>query len=189
MNRERRSESLLRTVVMTVGLALVATASMTHDRGCTSSQPAAREDVTITTDRTDYRKGDTVTVKVRNRLRDSIWYLDAELGGRHPWWGIQRSEGGDWKEIALWKPVDGECALVVSEHVPIEELVRELGPDSERIDPWALANCVEISPVGPELQLQPVEPGNYRLLFTYGTDPSSWKDSTVYSGEFSVGGD
>lgn len=144
--------------------------------------------VTIKTDKTDYKKNETVSITLKNELDRSIWFLNVERGGRNPWWGLHKLGDGHWTQREIWKPTNGECVVVASERIPIEEYLEELEPGSEKTSQWTLETCVLVSPVGPKLKRDRVESGTYRLVFSYGLDRSIKERHTCISREFSVGG-
>lgn len=156
----------------------------------------APQQITITTDRTEYKQGETVEITVRNSLDKPIWYLDLDTGC-HRWWRLERQVNGTWEFIQVLPPIitryGEECISCPPppDSVPMGELVIKLEPDSEVNDTWNLKNCEVTSG---ELNLKFIEPGIYRLSFSYGfgKDSSgnwvqdSWSEKTIYSKEFRI---
>lgn len=142
--------------------------------------------VTVRTDASEYRNGDTLNVAVENGRARSVWFLRMERGGRNPWWSLQRWEGGSWADIDVWKPTNGECRIVVSEPDASENLTRELAPGASLSDTWTLQNCTVTSPVGPMIELRRLQTGTYRVLFRYGSERITPREHVAYSAEFRV---
>jgi hypothetical protein len=155
----------------------------------TAHAQAVSGEVTITTDKTDFGMDEILSITLRNTSENSIWFLNAERGGRNPWWGLERFEDGQWAQREIWKPSDGECVVVASERTPFEEYIEELEPGSVKTTQWSLETCTVVSPVGPKLHRDPVEAGTYRLVFRYGLNESINEHHSCYSREFKVGGD
>lgn len=144
-------------------------------------------EVTIVTDKTEYKQGEIAEIIVKNNLDKSIWYLNAELCGWNPWLNLQRFEKGTWRKLEIQKPEDnGKCMICVREYTPIEALIFELKSSSELVDRWILKNCETVSVIGPKLTLKLIEPGIYRFSFNYGLTKNTYTEKITYSNEFII---
>ena len=138
-----------------------------------------KEEVSITTDKTEYRQGEIVKITVRNNLDKSIWYTDF---GVYPWWKLEVRENKEWKSIKLLLPTltkYGEECIAFPPPQSIEEVLKELKTNRGVTTAWNLRYCKDSTPSF-------IESGNYRLAFTYGLTTDSYAEKTVYSNEFII---
>lgn len=129
--------------------------------------------VLVSTDRREYRQGDTVAIAVRNETDRSIWY---SAGQR--FWTLERLDPNNrWIEVNFSFPVSGPrsgtemCSYIVHERPDPSELkAREVLHAV-----WPLAKICEwpLEPIGvPTAAPKPVPPGTYRVVFIYGLSSS-----------------
>ncbi|MDD5108175.1 MAG: hypothetical protein PHC29_01510 [Candidatus Omnitrophica bacterium] len=149
---------------------------------------AENQGVTITTDKTEYSQGDTVTIIGRNGLDKSIWGFNS-CGGR-PFWGLQKLTDGTWKNLDLCLPLknkkDWECIMVLCERSEPRELKSKL----EIKDEWHITFfCDFINEKGilldkPKERI--IKKGIYRLVLSYVFDEDSIDREIIYSNEFKI---
>lgn len=155
---------------------------------CSFTKESAGE-VTITTDKTEYRQDETIEITVRNTLDKSIYYVD--LSPALSFWRLERLENNSWKEITSQfqfpEIVAGreECTLIVFE---IREPF-EFGQNSEMSHRWNQRIClIDRQPY----ELKFIDKGYYRFSFTYAlnrTNELPYKlldPKTIYSDEFTI---
>lgn len=136
-------------------------------------------EVTISTDKTEYRQGETVNMTVRNGLDKSIWYADF---GCYPWWKLGEQKDKGWESIEVLLPIPtkyGEECIACPPPESTEDVLKELKPNSEISKAWNLKNCKGSIPVF-------INKENYRLSFAYGFSKDSWNDEIIYSNEFVI---
>lgn len=152
--------------------------------------PAPEGTVTITTDKPEYKQGETVQIAVRNGLDKSVWYFKGCASPR--FWSLQRLEDGRWKGIYLFLPdlVEEEevCNFKLCERA--EPL--ELKAKAEINHSWRGTICeLPLKVIGiPEVEPKTIEEGTYRVSFTYGLGKKGFdllEEETVYF-EFTIVG-
>lgn len=142
--------------------------------------------VIVSTDRREYRHGDTVVIVVRNETGHSIWYFASPR-----FWDLERRDlNNQWIEVNFSFPLPDPrsgtetCIFILYERPDPSELKAQevLGAA------WPLAVICEwpLKPIGvPTIAPEPVTPGTYRVVFTYGLSSSyeslSEKKKKVYS--------
>jgi hypothetical protein len=159
-----------------------------------------KEEVTVTTDKTEYNTNETVRITVKNNSDKSIFNF--EVCGNKPWWRVQKFEGGQWKEINFSFPIlksepvipgypkeiEAVCEFIFCEKPELSEL----RPDFENTDEWQLYKGIcewPLKPIGiPKTKPKPIETGTYRLFVIYGfhKDFNSTEARTIYSNEFTI---
>jgi hypothetical protein len=150
------------------------------------------KDVIITTDKTEYERGETIKITVRNGLNKSIWYIDGPIPPL-AFWNLERFVSNTWKDIGYeysdQLPVIEEgrevCRIFLFEVLDLAELK----PNSEISHEWNQKICLfDREPFEPKL----IDKGHYRFTFTYGLgksseDPQEIVDKrTIYSNEFLI---
>lgn len=153
--------------------------------------------VTITTDKTEYEQGEIIKITVKNNLDKSIWDF-GNCGGKR-WWGVQKFENNSWEDVLFSKPdiIEEEiggyraykqtCDFIVCE----KEENSELKPNTEINDEWSLTATCEwpLQPIGvPKTNPKNIEEGTYRVFITYGLakDFNSSEAEIIYSNEFTI---
>jgi len=147
--------------------------------------------VTITTDKTEYQRGETAKITVKNGLERSI-FGDFGYCGGDPFWGLEKFAGGNWIRLNFSLPLlySGKetCDVVLCERVESAELKTT----SEIKDQWHLTNVCEWpeESIGvPKTEPKHIEEGNYRISFTYGLGREGFnllETKTIYSDEFTI---
>ena len=131
--------------------------------------------VTLTTDKTEYAKGEAIKIILRNNLDKSIWYLnghklcsDIDKGYR-----IYQFLNEKWVDVT--PPAD--CPAVESAGLPI---FKELSPNDSVIFTWdsKIFDKVKGSTEAP--------PGKYKFLMFYKEDEKAEKLKKAYSNEFII---
>lgn len=140
-------------------------------------------DVTITTDKTEYKQGEVIKITVMNNSDRSIWYYDS---GCYPWWELEAKEGRNWQSKKITPPIltkFGEECISCPPPKNLEELIFEMKPKFKISNTWNLRNCEIISG---KLNLVSIKPGAYRVSFCYGFTKDSYREKIIYSNEFIV---
>ncbi|NLE31136.1 hypothetical protein GX618_02590 [Candidatus Dojkabacteria bacterium] len=125
-------------------------------------------EVTITTDKTEYKVGEEINIKIKNNSNSLIYY--DSLGDRK--WDIEHFKDNKWTSIYFFQVTDQkigtDCALLLYERAPMAILE----PKSEIVDKWNQVHCKinsgEFSGVTSVLS-----EGQYRFSFKYGLSFSS----------------
>jgi len=136
------------------------------------SQPG---EITITTDKTEYKQGEIIKITIRNnsdkpifsRMNMFITWNDLHL---------EKFKNGSWVEVDFWPPVfghKGPCFGVLLPERPLG--VNKLESHSEFVQEWNQRECHNI---GEEPTL--IEKGKYRLAFVYGTKAGNWAYDPKY---------
>jgi len=129
--------------------------------------------IIVYTDQHEYQQESTVTVMVRNETDHPIWYSSGQR-----FWNLERLDSnGHWTEVNFSFPVPDPrtgtdmCSYIVYE----QSEPAELGAQNAIQAKWHLSNICEwpLEPIGiPTSVHQPVAPGTYRIVFTYGLSVS-----------------
>jgi hypothetical protein len=151
------------------------------------------QEVTITTDKTEYEQGELIKITVRNGLDVPILYYDNER-----FWGIEYLEDEEWKNpeyergggFQLTKEnINDICYIRLYERIPPVEMKSY----STLLQQWNQRICPfgEGDPGEPRF-VKYIGTGRYRLIFYYGFEISNedpYKISnqkTIYSNEFTI---
>lgn len=174
--------------------------------GCSDSLPETTTgssdtppSIAMTTDKTQYIRGEMVKLKVTNNLNIPIWYIgypQCDL----VFWEIERAQGNGWQSLNFRLPIiEGGrevCRLTLYER-PVG-VVTELKPHSDLLYEWNQKIC-QFEKVTEPSEPEMIERGKYRFAFYYSlvtvkseeieTEP--WKrpielgeTKIVYSNEF-----
>jgi len=133
------------------------------------------EEVSITTDKTEYEQGDAVKSTIKNNLNQSVWYWD-NRGRIIPLVGIQIFENGEWKNVG-----GKDACACKSNCITYAANWTELKSKETLTDSWETKeDCLgEIA-----------KEGKYRVWFSYDLDFTGQnnpeKFSKVYSNEFII---
>ena len=151
-------------------------------------------EVIISTDKNDYKSGESISIVVENELNKQILY---NPGGDRSW-GIEYYEGGEWKKYGYEgrkgfqltnENIGDNCYIALYElSYPIE-----LQPQSDLKFQWNQKIC----PFGTEGPDKPkivryIESGKYRATFSYGFEVSDddrlriLDPRTIYSNIFTI---
>ena len=153
---------------------------------CVLRSKEEEQQVTITTDKTEYEQGETVKIIVRNNLDKSIW--DFTSCGDKPFWSLQKLKDEVWTEIDFTLPSGEEtCELIACER----RESKELKPNSVIHYEWNLTSICEWPKAINEffkVEPKPIEKGIYRVYLTYGVNKEFhfFEGETVYSNEFTI---
>lgn len=151
-------------------------------------------EVTISTDRNDYDKGEILNIIVKNGLDKSILYSSS--GDR--FWDIEYFENGIWKKFGYEgregfqlanENIGDTCYIVLYERMPPTELKSQSSISSQ----WNQKICFlgTGNPAEPRI-VRYIESGKYRLVFNYGfeiseNDPFRLSEiKTIYSNTFTI---
>lgn len=131
------------------------------------------EDVTITTDKTEYEQGETVNITVRNGLDKSIWYIKevcpSSCCNLYKWENNKWENLGD--PIPCWSPpppLPGESFLGGLKPDLLE-------PEAVITKQWDMTTRYGLA-----------ESGKYRFSFYYGLSENNFTEKTIYSPEFTI---
>lgn len=151
-------------------------------------QPA---EIIITTDKTEYEQGETVKITIRNGLDKSIFGGFGHCGGL-PFWGLQKFDNGDWRDLDFSLPYSEKgkevCDLILCEREEPAELKSGLTIE----DRWHLTSICKWpeKPIGvPKTEPKPIEEGAYRVRLIYGLNRREFdllETKTIYSNEFMI---
>jgi hypothetical protein len=130
------------------------------------------EGVIVTTDKTEYERGEVIKISVRNNLNVPLWYAqEVECGSS--FWSLN-----DCDNVEV--PYHVPCAWVVPQHD-----FTKLNPGETLEGSWDTK--------GEGMRFEPAEPGCYKIVFPYSLEekkPMSdgWYGDRieVYSNEFAV---
>lgn len=150
-------------------------------------------DITISTDKNNYNKGEIININVKNGLDESILYS----GGGDRFWGIEYFKDNEWIntayedggfQLSVKSPRD-DCFIILYEQVPPSELKSQSSISSQ----WDQKMCPfeTGSPAEPRT-VKYIENGTYRLIFIYGfgrSDNNPYRISDIkkiYSNSFTI---
>lgn len=151
-------------------------------------------DVVVSTDKTEYNKGEIIKVTIKNNLATSILY--SKDGDR--FWDVEYFENGEWTNSdhaaigggfqLTEEDVGEDCYILFYERgFPVE-----LKPGETLSDQWNQKICpYKSSPYKPST-VTLAKSGQYRFTFTYGfeissDDPFRISDpKIVYSNSFTI---
>jgi len=138
------------------------------ETNCMKQIPFETQEVTITTDKTEYEQGETVEIIVRNNLVESIWYRewDTKCSGTSFSIGKKRDNEYSFYPLGL-----AECAM--------DEV--ELKPKATRI--YAL-NLNEWKKT--KFPHTDIDTGVYKWRFIYILKNGDKESKTIYSNEFTI---
>ncbi|MDD3190671.1 MAG: hypothetical protein PHI66_03195 [Candidatus Pacebacteria bacterium] len=155
---------------------------------------ADEEEVTISTDKTEYEEGEEIKIVAKNNLSKDIFYSYPESH----FWGIEYLENGEWIDPnydedssfqIVYADAGEACQIALYERsFPAEfKAGEELSDEwSQNICPFRTASLFEARTV------ERIPNGTYRFIFTYGTeiskeDPFAITDAEeIYSNEFLI---
>ena len=134
-----------------------------------------KERVTLSTDKTEYTKGETIKIILRNNLDKSIWYLNGHelCSDRNKGYKIYQFLAEKWVDVT--PPAD--CSAVEGAGLPI---FKELSPNDSVVFTWdsKIFDKVKGSTEAP--------PGKYKFLMFYKEDEKAEELKEVYSNEFTI---
>ena len=151
-------------------------------------------DVTISTDKNDYNKGEIINIIVKNGLDKPILYSS----GGDKFWGIEYFKDDMWINPAYEEDggfqlteenIGDNCYIALYERMPLSKLI----PQSSRSSQWNQIIC-SFGTEGPSetKTARYIESGTYKLIFNYGfeisdEDPYRISDSKkIYSNTFII---
>jgi hypothetical protein len=133
----------------------------------TSNGEEVVPEITITIDKTEYKKGEVVQVVVKNDSNKTVWYNARTCP---PFcYALQKLENGEWLNVSIAINVNFDLPVSPSELEPGRELSREWDMSIIKNGTRHIA-----------------ETGNYRLCFYFGLNKDSYTKEIAYSKEFVV---
>lgn len=156
------------TLLAMIGLLFISfllDGSMTSTKGET---PA----VSMTTDRTRYGRGETITLVVKNNLSIPVWYIGYSQTDL-VFWTIERAQANGWQRIDFRLPtIEGGtevCRFAMYER-PIG-VVMDLNPHSDILHQWNQRICpLKIKTVTRPTEPEIIERGKYRFVLRYSLE-------------------
>jgi len=146
---------------------------MPLSKGC-----AQKKEVTIATDKAEYKQGETVKITVKNNLPVPIWYVKSLDGCRLSFWQLEKFNGTDWENVEYTPRI--LCEVLRPEK-------KKLNPNETIRDEWSGITFDTNHPDGTL-----ASPGKYRIKFYHSmknlTGKNLWnfrKQPSVYS-EFTI---
>lgn len=154
-----------------------------------------KSDITISSDKDHYSKGEIINIVVKNELNKSILYY----GDGDRYWGIEYLKDNEWINPAhekgggfqlTKKDLGDNCYIALYERMPPSKLE----PASSISSQWDQKIC-PFGTVGPPSEpktVKYIDNGEYRLIFYYGfeiseDDPYKISDSQeIYSNVFTI---
>lgn len=132
---------------------------------------AEAQEVTITTNKTEYGQGETIKITVRNALDKSIWYLKETCPSSCC--NLFRWENNEWRNLGDPMP----CRQVVPPPTGGLHFTQpdELKPEGSISKQWDMT-------VGGKV----AESGKYRYSFFYGLSKDNFTEKIIYSNEFTI---
>ena len=143
-------------------------------------------EVIVTTDKTEYDRGETVKITARNNLDTSIYYIsdNCDPGYFDP----ERLKDNNWEKVEKISCVVFGARSELGTNVPSEQggdidfpLRREvIDPDGELNQDWEPLKRTGLDGA------TYIETGTYRISFSYGLIETTYNEKTVYSNEFTI---
>lgn len=142
----------------------------------TPTSTATPPSIAMTTDKTQYIRGETVKLKVTNNLDVPIWYIgypQPDLAS----WDIERAQSNGWQRLDFRLPRIEEsrevCRIILYER-PIGA-VTELKPHSDLFYEWNQKICPHKTVTEP-FEPETIERGRYRFVLNYSLDTVKSED-------------
>ena len=197
MMTNKKLITIILSAIIVIGIILISLyVSRPKQITSTPSYPniEAKPEVTISTDKNEYTKGEIIDIVVKNGLEKDILYTPG--GGRI--WGIEYYEGNEWKKFGYEgragfqltdENIGKNCYIALYERgLPITLNLRSgLSANwNQKICPFE-----KESPSKPSI-VRNIESGKYRLVFNYGfeiSDDDPFRVSefkTAYSNAFII---
>jgi hypothetical protein len=175
-------------VIVAVGL-FMSLGGLPPEEKTSSTEP-----VTISTDKTEYSRGEVIQILVKNKMSRPIFYTEWGI-----FWGLEYLKDGNWtypvyngsqRFQVTYAEVGDRCSIAIFERPMPSELKAGANLSSE----WNQKNCPSGSDWSPEkiTLARYVESGRYRLVFGYGLkisedDPFVIEETkTIYSDTFTI---
>ena len=128
-------------------------------------------EVTITTNKTEYELGETITITVRNGSDKPIWYI--KYACPPSCCNLFRWETNEWKNlgdpmpcIQVIPPPTGGPYFIKPHELKLGESIKKQ---------WDMT-----------IGRKSAEGGRYRFSFYYGLSKDSYTEKTIYSNEFTI---
>ncbi len=180
-------------IIVGVGITIV-NASRPEQITPPISDNSNKSGVIISTDKTEYNKGEIIKIVVNNKLDISILYYS----GGDRFWSIEYFKDGKWINPSYEngggfqlteKNVGETCYIALYERMPPVELKSGSNLSSQ----WNQKICpFETTSPAESRTVEYIESGQYRLTFIYGFEISSDDQymlsdfQTVYSNSFTI---
>ena len=138
-------------------------------------------EVTITTDKTEYKQGEEVKIIAINNLGKSIWYAKRLDGCKGSFWELEKFAKGKWKKVVYHPFVLCEISDFGFTELESKEKLEEI---------WD--GYVWISEESKEYKRKTADSGKYRVIFYYSLENISRFDRyfkkriKIYSNEFII---
>lgn len=152
-------------VIFILASAAVIGVTVTRPQTITKPAPTLSQEFAVSTDKTIYRPGEPITIKIKNSLRESIYLHKSELGVEF----LEKKNGGTWDRL--------EVNCKYPECIHDIDAPSEIKPGEEASFTW-------------EPKKVQVSTGIYRLNVSYqlreGSNTQDWNWQTIRSNEFVV---
>ncbi|MEM4181782.1 MAG: hypothetical protein QXX68_01350 [Candidatus Pacearchaeota archaeon] len=151
-------------------------------------------EVSISTDKNNYDKGEIINIFVKNGLNKPILYY----GGGNRFWGIEYFNGSDWINNTYEKgsgfqltkgSIGDDCYIILYER----EYPSEIKSQDSLWTQWNQKICpFETEDLAKPRSVRYIERGLYRLIFHYGFEISQdapfkiLNVKTIYSNNFTI---
>ena len=158
------------------------------------STPSDKSGIVISTDKTEYKKGEIISIVVNNKLDQPILHFS----GPGRFWGIEYFKDGKWAEFGYKDStyqvseakIGNTCNLALYERALPEELKSGANISGQ----WKQIICLLPRPANINTLgiVRYIEGGHYRFTFSYGFEvskdnPDTISDlKTVYSNSFTI---
>lgn len=190
---------LLSAFLLSAGCSDSSTETTPNSSAITPNSSPTLLSVAVTTDKTQYVRGEMVKLKVTNNLDTSIWYIGYPQRDL-VFWELERAQSNGWQSMDFRLPVvegDREACRIILYEQPVG-VVTELKPHSDLLYEWNQKIC-PFKTVTESFEPEMVERGKYRFVFHYSlvtvksenVETEPWKrpidlgeTKTVYSNEF-----
>lgn len=192
---------LIGVFLLSAGCSDSSTETTSISSATPPSSSVTPQSIVMTTDKTQYTRGEVVKLKVTNSLDVPIWYIGYSQQDL-VFWEIERAQSNGWQDLTIRLPIIEDdrkvCRLILYEQ-PIGA-VTELKSYSDLLYEWDQQICqfeTVADPVEPEI----IERGKYRFAFRYSLvtvesddlESEPWKrpielgeTKIIYSNEFTL---
>lgn len=149
------------------------------------------QEVTIVTDKTEYKLGEKIKVTINNNLETLIWG-DFSFVADRQFRGLQRFVQGQWKDLNLSTPLavetnqGGYTTCIFTAYEP-QNQNNKLTAGSEFSYDLSLDQVCEWPSDSfgvPETEPKNIEKGTYRISLIYSVNEN--EDEVIYSNEFQI---
>lgn len=151
-----------------------------HSNEFTIKKKPSTGEVTVHTDKTEYKQGESVKIAVKNGLNKPIWYY-GDLCEPNCC-GIKRLENGEWKTIEKIYCIMLEQS---QEEPPSSSDIyrtpsKKLEGGEKLTQEWNAMKRAKYDAV------TFIGAGEYRVVFSYGLSENSYNENTIHSNSFTI---